>query len=262
MQTLTFVGWMLAVSLGYMTLVWMLSLVLRNASIVDSFWAPGFVILAAVGPFLAGTPTWRDLLVLAIVAIWAVRLAAHVTIRNWGKGEDWRYKKWRDEAGAKFWWTSYFKVFALQGILLVVVAAPILAVAASRGPTRVTWGDIAGTIIWLAGLSFEAIADLQLARFKHDAASRGRVMDRGLWRTSRHPNYFGEAVVWWGIFLIALATPHGYWSAIGPIAITFLLVRVSGVRMLEKGLLERKPDYADYVRRTGSFVPRMPRRRP
>jgi steroid 5-alpha reductase family enzyme len=262
MQTLTFVGWMLAVSLGYMTLVWMLSLVLRNASIVDSFWAPGFVILAAVGPFLAGTPTWRDLLVLAIVAIWAVRLAAHVTIRNWGKGEDWRYKKWRDEAGAKFWWTSYFKVFALQGILLVVVAAPILAVAASRGPTRVTWGDIAGTIIWLAGLSFEAIADLQLARFKHDAANRGRVMDRGLWRTSRHPNYFGEAVVWWGIFLVALATPHGYWSAIGPIAITFLLVRVSGVRMLEKGLLERKPDYADYVRRTSSFVPRMPRRRP
>lgn len=262
METLALVGWMLAVSLGYMTLVWVLSLVLRNASIVDSFWGPGFAVLGAVAPLLAGARTWRDLLILALVAVWAARLAAHITVRNWGKGEDWRYRKWREEAGSGFRWTSYFRVFVLQGFLLVVVAAPILVVAASRGPVRVTWLDIAGTVVWLAGLLFEAIADLQLARFKHDAANRGRVMDRGLWRTSRHPNYFGETVVWWGIFLIALATPNGTWAAIGPAAITFLLVRVSGVRMLEKGLLERKPDYADYVRRTSAFVPRMPRRRP
>lgn len=262
METLALVGWMLAVSLGYMTLVWVLSLVLRNASIVDSFWGPGFAVLGAVAPLLAGARTWRDLLILALVAVWAARLAAHITVRNWGKGEDWRYRKWREEAGSGFRWTSYFRVFVLQGFLLVVVAAPILVVAASRGPVRVTWLDIAGTVVWLAGLLFEAIADLQLARFKHDAANRGRVMDRGLWRTSRHPNYFGETVVWWGIFLIALATPNGPWAAIGPAAITFLLVRVSGVRMLEKGLLERKPDYADYVRRTSAFVPRMPRRRP
>jgi len=155
----------------------------------------------------------------------------------------------------------------LQGLrrprfLLVIVAAPILAVAASRGPVRARWFGVAGTVIWVTWLSFEAIADLRLARFKRDPANHGRGMDRGLWRTSRHPNYFGETVVWRGILLVALATPHGYWAAIGPIAITFLLVRVSGVQMLEKGLLDRKPDYADYVRRTSSFVPRVPRRRP
>jgi steroid 5-alpha reductase family enzyme len=260
MPTLPFVGWMTAISLGTMTLVWLLSLVVRNASIVDSFWGPGFVVLAACAPFLAGARTWRDLLVFALVTIWAARLAAHVTVRNWRKGEDWRYRKWRDEAGGKFWWTSYIRVFIVQGLLLVLVAAPILAVSASHGPTRVTWGDIAGSILWLAGLSFEAISDFQLARFKRLPENRGRVMDRGLWRYSRHPNYFGEAVVWWGLLLVALSTPHGYWAAIGPVTITFLLVRVSGVRMLEKGMLDRKPDYADYVRRTHSFVPWLPRR--
>jgi steroid 5-alpha reductase family enzyme len=260
MDVFVWMGWVVLLALGYMTLVWLLSLVLRNAGIVDSFWGPGFAVLAACAPLLAGARTWRDLLVLGMVAIWAARLAAHVTARNWGKDEDWRYRKWRDEAGAAFWWQSYFKVFALQGILLVLVAAPILAVGISRGPARVTWWDAAGGLVWLVGLLFEAIADLQLARFKRLPENRGRVMDRGLWRYSRHPNYFGEAVVWWGIFLVALATPHGYWAAIGPVTITFLLVRVSGVRMLEKGLVDRKPDYADYVRRTRSFVPWVPKR--
>jgi len=259
-ETLTLVGWMVAVSLGYMMLVWVLSLVVRDAGIVDSFWGPGFVVLAAVAPVLGGARTSRDLLVLALVAIWAGRLAGHITARNWGKGEDWRYRKWREEAGPAFWWKSYFKVFLLQGVTLVIVAAPILAVAASRGPARLSPLDIAGCAVWLAGLSFEAVADWQLARFKRNPANRGRVMDRGLWRLSRHPNYFGEAIVWWGLFLVALGVPGGYWAAIGPIAITFLLVRVSGVRMLEKGLLDRKPGYADYVRRTSSFVPWPPRR--
>lgn len=261
MDVLVLIGWMVAVSLGTMTCVWALSLVLQNASIVDSFWGPGFVVLAATAPFLADGWSWRALLVLALVSVWAARLAAHITIRNWGKGEDWRYRKWRDDAPASFWWRSYFKVFVLQGVLLVVVASPILAVTASSRAIGATALDVAGCAVWLFGLLYEAIADLQLARFKRDPANRGRVLDRGLWRTSRHPNYFGEAVVWWGLFLIALSTPTGYWAAIGPIAITFLLVRVSGVRMLEKGLRERKPEYVDYVRRTSPFVPWPPRRR-
>lgn len=261
MQALTLIGWMVGVSLGAMTTVWVLSLVLRNASIVDSFWGPGFVVLAATAPFIAGGWSWRSLLMLALVSIWAARLGTHITIRNWGKGEDWRYRKWRDDAPSSFWWRSYFKVFVLQGILLVVVASPILAVAASSRAFGVTSLDVAGGVVWLFGLLFETVADLQLARFKRDPANRGRVMDRGLWRYSRHPNYFGEAVVWWGLFLIALSTPTAYWAAIGPIAITFLLVRVSGVRMLEQGLRERKPEYADYVRRTSPFVPWPPRRR-
>jgi len=261
MEAVGFLAWAFGIALGYMTCVWALSLVLRNASIVDSFWGPGFVILAATAPFLADGWSWRALLVLALVSVWAARLAAHITIRNWGKGEDWRYRKWRDDAPASFWWRSYFKVFVLQGVLLVVVASPILVVASSSRAIGATPLDVAGCAVWLFGLLYETIADLQLARFKRDPANRGRVLDRGLWRTSRHPNYFGEAVVWWGLFLIALSTPTGYWAAIGPIAITFLLVRVSGVRMLEKGLRERKPEYADYVRRTSPFVPWPPRRR-
>ena len=260
MATLPLIGWMVATSLGMMTAVWALSLVARDASIVDSFWGPGFVALAVVGSLVGRDPTWRNLLVLALVSVWAGRLAIHVTVRNWKKGEDWRYGKWRDEAGAKFRWTSYFRVFVLQGLLLVLVAAPIVVVAASRGPARLTVLDIIGSVVWLAGALFEAVADGQLARFKRDPANRGLVMDRGLWRYSRHPNYFGEAVVWWGLFLIALSVPNGCWAAIGPLTITFLLVRVSGVRMLEKGLLERKPGYAEYVRTTSAFIPWRPRR--
>lgn len=260
MYALTLIGWAVVVSLGYMTWVWLVSLAAHNASIVDSFWGPGFVVLAATAPFLAGGWSLRSLLVLAFVSIWAARLATHITIRNWGKGEDWRYRKWRDVAPSTFWWRSYFKVFVLQGVLLAVVSSPILAVAASKRPARFGWLDIAGAVVWCAGLAFEAIADGQLARFKRDPANRGRVMDRGLWRYSRHPNYFGEAVLWWGLLLIALSDPLFGWAAIGPLVLTFLLVRVSGVRMLEKGMLERKPAYAEYVKTTRPFVPWLPRR--
>ena len=242
------VGWGLGISLAYMTCVWLLSLAVRNAGIVDSFWGPGFALLAATLPVIAGGPTWRSLLILGLVVVWATRLCVHVTTRNWGRPEDWRYRSWREAAGRSFWWRSYFRVFILQGVLLVVVAAPILAVARATGSTAWTGLDVAGVAVWAVGFAFEAIGDRQLARFKSDPANRGRVMDRGLWRTTRHPNYFGEAVLWWGIFLVALSVPIGYASVVGPIAITFLLVRVSGVRMLERGLKERRPGYEAYVR--------------
>ena len=259
MGTLGMIGWMVVAALGYMTAVWGISLVVRNASIVDSFWGPGFIVLAVAAPWVADAWTWRSVLVLALVTVWGLRLAMHVTVRNWGKGEDWRYRQWREEAPDRFWWTSYFRVFVLQGILMVVVAAPILATAAS---SRAGWTglDVAGAFLWLFGLSYEAIADLQLMRFKRDPTNKGRVFDQGLWRTSRHPNYFGESMVWWGLFLVALSVPEGIWSIIGPVAITFLLLRVSGVRMLERGLKHRKPAYAEYIRRTSPFIPWPPRR--
>ena len=260
MPSLELLGWATSIAVVYMTGVWVLSLALRNAGIVDSFWGPGFALLAATLPFVAGRPGWRSLLILAMVAVWAVRLSVHITARSWGKPEDWRYRNWRKAAGRSFWWRSFFKVFLLQGVLLVLVAAPILVVALARGPVRWTLFDIVGPAVWLFGLSFEAIADHQLTRFKRDPESHGRVMDTGLWRYSRHPNYFGEAVLWWGIFLVALAVPGGYASAVGPVAITFLLVRVSGVRMLEAGLRERRRGYTEYVRRTSPLIP-LPRRR-
>jgi len=260
MSFLELVGWALAISLAYMTVAWAVSLILRNAGIVDSFWGPGFAVLAATLPTIAGGPTWRSLLVLAVVAVWAGRLSAHITVRNWGRPEDWRYKTWRDRAGRAFWWRSYFKVFLLQGILLVLVAAPILLVAWARRPG--SWGalDAVGAGVWLLGLLFEVVGDAQLARFKRDPENAGRVMDRGLWRYTRHPNYFGEALLWWGVYLIAVSVPFGWASVVGPAAITFLLVRVSGVRMLERGLRARRPGYEEYVHRTSAFLPWPPKR--
>ncbi len=260
MSVFALIGWMVGISLAYMTAVWVMSLIVQNAGIVDSFWGPGFVLLAVVGPYLAEGWGWRSLLVLALVSVWGVRLAVHITVRNWGKGEDWRYRKWREDGPESFWWRSYFRVFILQGLLLVVVAAPVVVVARAHGPAAVTAFDIVGGAICLFGVVFEATADAQLARFKRNPANRGKVFDAGLWRTSRHPNYFGESVVWWGLFLIALSVPGGAWTAIGPVTITFLLLRVSGVRMLEKGLKNRKPGYQEYVRRTSPFVPWPPRR--
>jgi len=260
MASLELVSWAVGIAVAYMSCVWILSLILRNAGIVDSFWGPGFAVLAASLPVIAGGPTWRSLLVLGLVALWAGRLAAHVTVRNWGRAEDWRYAKWRAEAGSSFWWRSLFKVFLLQGLLLTVVAAPILALALADGRAGLSIFDVVGAGLWLIGFGFEAVGDAQLARFKRNPANGGRVMNRGLWRYTRHPNYFGEAVLWWGIFLVAVSVPWGWASIIGPITITFLLLRVSGVRMLERGLRTRRPGYDEYVKRTSAFFPLPPKR--
>ncbi|MBU0596471.1 DUF1295 domain-containing protein [Candidatus Bipolaricaulota bacterium] len=260
MGALELIGLTLGIAIGFMTVIWIFSLILRNASIVDIFWGPGFITLACAVFAVARGSSARSLLMLVLVLAWGVRLALHVGIRNAGRGEDWRYRKWRDEAGPAFWWRSYFKVFLLQGTILAVVALPLTLGISAVGPARIGGLGIAGLGVWLLGFAFETIGDAQLSRFKRDPANAGKVMDRGLWRYTRHPNYFGESLVWWGIFLIAAATPLGAWSVFGPVLITFLLVRVSGVRMLEAGLKERKPEYADYIRRTSAFIPWPPRR--
>lgn len=260
MELLRLFGFAATAALSTMTLVWLLSLQRRNASIVDSFWGPGFVVVAAVCVAVSGAVTWREALVLALVTTWGVRLSAHITHRNWGKGEDWRYRQWRDAAPETFWWRSFFKVFLLQAVLLLVVASPIVAVCAFPGSRAFTAFDAAGIALWAIGLAFEVIGDEQLRRFKANPEHRGKVCDRGLWRYTRHPNYFGEALLWWGVFLIASSSVEALWSVVGPATITFLLLRVSGVRLLEKGLKETKPQYADYVRRTSAFFPLPPRK--
>lgn len=260
MHLLGVYAWSLVAVQGYMMGAWMLSLARRNASIVDSFWGPGFIVVALVTVLTVDPVPWRSFLILGLVAVWGGRLSTYVTARNWGKGEDWRYRKWREQAGQSFWWRSYFKVFVLQGILLVVVSSPIIASATRGAPTHPTALDIAGLLLWTFGLTFEAVGDAQLARFKKDPNHRGKVFDRGLWKYTRHPNYFGETVLWWGIFLIAVSSPITYWSVIGPITITFLLLRVSGVRLLEKGLTRNKPGYEEYIRRTSAFFPWPPRK--
>ncbi len=254
-------GIALGVVLVYMTAIWLASLWLRDASIVDVFWGPGFIVAALVYAILSDGYLGRQVLVAALVAVWGLRLSLYILSRNWGRGEDPRYRVWREQAGGAFWWVSFFRVFALQGVLLWVISAPLLAAQTSDDPDRFSATDVAGLAVWLTGFLFEAVGDYQLARFKADPANKGKVMRTGLWAYTRHPNYFGDATVWWGYFIIAAGTPDGYWTFFSPILMTFLLVRVSGVAMLERGQRATKPEYRDYVESTSPFIPWFPRRR-
>jgi steroid 5-alpha reductase family enzyme len=251
----------LAVAWGLMSLVWVLSLARRDASVVDTFWGPGFLVLAVV--YALVTPGWgaRKALVLALVALWAARLAVHIFTRNRGRGEDYRYRAWREQDPANFWWKSYFKVFMLQAGLLWLIAAPILFAQRTPAPAHLTGWDVIGALVWLAGMFWEAVGDWQLARFKQDPANQGQVMRTGLWAYTRHPNSFGEATLWWGVYLIAAGTPGGWLAVYGPVVITFMLLRVSGVALLEKALVERRAGYAEYIQSTSAFVPWVPRKK-
>ena len=250
-----------AVAAALAAVLWLVSLVLRDSSIVDSFWGVGFVAIAgcvaAASP--AGLPA-RAWLLGALVAAWGLRLSHYVFRRNKGKGEDYRYRRWRDAAGRSWWWRSFFKVFLLQGVIMWLVAAPVVAVMGARGQPPLGWADALGVAVWAVGMFFEAAGDWQLARFKADPANKGRLFTGGVWRYTRHPNYFGDASVWWGHFLVPAAA--GTWGTVfSPLLMTFLLVRVSGVTMLEPALRESKPGYREYARSTSAFIPRPPRRR-
>ena len=238
------------------SLTWALSLYRRNVAIVDSLWPLMFMLVAYTYVLGAGAVTARAVLILCLVTAWALRLSIHITWRNWGLGEDRRYQAIRARNQPNFAIKSLYLVFALQAVLAWIISAPLLGAIVSRAPLGVL--DAAGGILWLAGFILEAGGDWQLARFKSDPANRAKVMDRGFWRYTRHPNYFGDFCVWWGFYLMA-ASAGAWWSIIGPLLMSFLLIRVSGVTLLEKDIGDRRPDYADYVRRTNSFFPRRPR---
>lgn len=248
-----------AIILGLMTALWLISLILRDASIVDSFWGMGFVV--ATGFYFTQTPDRADprrWLIVALVTLWGLRLSIHIFRRNWSRGEDPRYAKWRAEAGQAWWWRSFFKVFLLQGILIWVISVPPLAAQVGAGSARLTVLDGLGILLWAVGFFFEAIGDAQLARFKADPANQGQVLSRGVWRYSRHPNDFGEAAMWWGYYLLAAAA-GGWWTVFSPILMTFLLLRVSGVSLLERDLKEAKPQFREYIETTRAFVPWFPK---
>jgi len=235
---------------------WARSAVRRNVNIVDSLW-PLFFLLAALtyaGAAGAGGP--RALLLLALVALWAPRLSLYLAWRNWGEPEDRRYRAIRERNEPGFTWKSLYLVFGLQALLAWLIAMPLFAGIAGTAPLGAL--DALGAALWLAGFAFETVGDAQLARFKLDPANRGKVLDAGLWRYTRHPNYFGEALLWWGFYLIAAAA-GGAWTAFAPLLMTFLLLKVSGVALLEKDIGERRPDYRAYVARTSAFIPRRPK---
>ena len=261
MSVIAMYGLGLAIIMGLMTLLWLLSLLLKDSSIVDPFWGPGFVIANWV--YFALTPEGfpaRKWLISILVAIWGLRLGLYLLWRNWGKGEDFRYRKWREEAGAPWWWRSYFKVFVLQGALMWIISAPLLASHWGASPDRLTALDFLAVAVWLVGFTFEAAGDLQMARFRANPETKGKVLNNGVWRFTRHPNYFGDATQWWAYYLIAAAA-GGWWTIFSPIVMTLLLLRVSGVTLLEKTLSRTKPGYREYVESTSAFVPWFPRKR-
>lgn len=240
----------------YMTAWFPVAIWLRRNDVADVGWGLGFL-LVAITSLLFHPATSRSVLVTALVAVWGIRLALYVYLRNRGKPEDFRYREWREEWGRNFYIRTYLQVFLFQAILLVLVATPVIYVSSVESPP-LSYGDVLGVLVWTIGFFFEAIGDRQLARFKSDPLNKGRIMTSGLWRLTRHPNYFGEVVLWWGIFLIVLSVPGGWRTIIGPATITFLILKVSGIPMLE-AKYRGNPQYDGYKRRTSSFFPLPPR---
>ena len=242
-----------------MVLTWLVSLVVRDASIVDIVWGLNFVVVASVAFAFGDGAHARSLLLLAMVGIWGLRLSGYLARRNLGHGEDFRYRAMRKKFGARFGLISLGTVFGLQGLLAWVVSLPVQLAATTDQPEHLGVLAGIGVVVWAVGLTFEAVGDAQLARFKADPASAGQVMDRGLWRYTRHPNYFGDFCIWWGVFAVAAETAPARWGVVGPLVMSFLLLRVSGVTLLEKTIGTRRPGYAEYAARTSAFFPRPPK---
>jgi steroid 5-alpha reductase family enzyme len=247
----------LAAILVLAVLTWLVSLARRDVSVVDILWS---VFITSAGISYALLLPWtsaRPALMLALALVWALRLSIYIAWRNHGQGEDRRYQQIRARNEPHFGLKSLYLIFGVQAVLAWIVSAPFLA--GIDGPNPINALDIAGAALAAFGIAFEAVGDQQMARFKADPANQGQVMDRGLWRYTRHPNYFGECCTWWGLFAIALAAGGAWWSIVSPLLMTVLLLKVSGVSLLEADIGERRPAYRNYIARTSAFVPRRPR---
>jgi steroid 5-alpha reductase family enzyme len=241
---------------GMMTALWLLSLALNNSSIVDIFWGTGFVIIN-LAAFYFSQHTTQQTFLTVLVTLWGLRLSIHIFFRNKGKAEDFRYALWRKENGTRWWWVSFFKVFVLQGVLLSIIAVPLLGVQSGASNQSLMVFDYMGIMVWCIGFFFEAVGDYQLSRFKSDPSNKGKIMTSGVWRLTRHPNYFGDAAQWWGFFLFAASSGY-WWTVFSPLLMTLLLMRVSGVTLLEKTMKSRQ-GYEEYTRSTNAFFPWVPK---
>lgn len=235
-------------------LLWLLSLRLKDVSIIDIFWGPAIAVVVDIAAWQVPEVSERGFLALFLVNLWALRLAFHIWERH--RGEDHRYGAMRKKFGAKWWWWSLFQIFLLQIILIWLIASPLAAAMAGSSALGVL--DYAGFGLAVLGLGLETASDAQLARFRRDPANAGKVMDRGLWAWSRHPNYFGETMLWWGFFLIGIGGGAAWWTIVSPLIMTVLLLKVSGISMMEDGMDDRRPAYADYKRRVSAFIPWPP----
>jgi len=245
--------------LSLMTTLWIVSVVIKNVSIVDMFWGLGFVMVNTFYFFNTDT-TPAKIVMLLLVAIWGLRLSIYLAWRNVGKPEDFRYQEFRKKYGEKkYWWVSYFQTFLLQSILMWIISMPLLGVNLYSTSQHLNFTDYMGMFVWTVGFMFEAGGDFQLARFKKNKLNKGKVLNNGLWHYTRHPNYFGDSAVWWGFGLMVIST-GSYWFVAGSIIMTLLIVKVSGVVLLEKSLNNQKPEYKDYILKTSSFIPWFPKK--
>ena len=243
----------------FAVLAWLVSVYKKDVSIVDNLWPLKFFLLTVIYLFTIEEIGPRAQVIASLVFIWAIRLAVHITWRNWGEGEDRRYQAIRRNNEPNFTVKSLYIIFVFQALLALIISLPILAGLTAYQPLGVV--DYIGIAVAVFGIVFEGTADFQLQRFKSNPGNRGQVMDRGLWRFTRHPNYFGECCVWWGLFLLAISS-GGWWSILSPLLMTFLLLKFSGVALLEKDISDRRPAYRDYIRRTNAFIPWCPRNNP
>lgn len=238
-----------------MFLGWIFSLPTRNVSIVDSLWGVGFVLVVWITFFLSDGYIIRKWLICVLTTLWGIRLCVYLSWRNWGAGEDPRYGMWRQQSGDRFWIVSLFKVFLLQAAVLWVISLTLQFGQIPATPGTLTAMDVIGTVLWAIGFFFETVGDWQLARFKADPANRGRVMNRGLWAYTRHPNYFGECLIWWGIYMIALSNLSAWWTLISPVFVTLVLLKMTGIPLTEKSIVEKRPAYQEYIETTSAFIP-------
>lgn len=248
----------LVLIMSMMTVLWIVSVFIKNVSIVDLFWGIGFVLTNAF--YFLATKTYYpvQIILFIMVTIWGVRLSVYLAWRNIGKGEDFRYQEFRRKYGRNYTWISFFQTFMLQGILMWIISVTLLGANVYAGSRGIKFLDYMGITVWIIGLVFEAGGDYQLARFKMNKANKGKVLNSGLWRYTRHPNYFGDSAVWWGYGLLCLST-GSYPMVLGSLLMTLLIIKVSGVALLEKTIKDRKPEYEEYIRKTNSFIPWFPK---
>jgi len=244
----------------FISFVWVLSVLIKNASIIDIFWGLSFVLVTAF--YFIVTPDFsvRKTIVLILVTIWGIRLSIHIFLRNLGKPEDYRYQEFRKKYGEKrYWWFSYFQVFLLQGTLVWLISAPLLAAGYFSAEKPLGMIDILAVFLWLTGFIFEAGGDLQLKQFKSNYENKGKLLQTGFWKYTRHPNYFGDAAIWWGFAFFSIAS-GSYIAVLSAVLMTWLLLKISGVAMLERTLVNTKPGFEDYMKRTSPFIPWWPKK--
>ncbi|TFF89194.1 MAG: DUF1295 domain-containing protein [Promethearchaeota archaeon] len=258
LEKLFFLGMILIVLYSYIFIAFIVGTLKKDNSVIDVFYGGGFIVCAWTSFLLNGDFALRQIIVTILVTIWGIRLASYVLIRNWGKGEDKRYQNMRKRWGDNVLINSLFRIYFFQALIIFLVDFPVIYINISLNP-MLWWLDYIGIFVWIIGFLFESLGDYQLYRFLSDPENKGKVFDKGLWRYTQHPNYFGEVTQWWGIFLISIGVPWGFLTIFGPIIITYMIINVSGVKLLNKHF-EGDSEYAKYKRRTSQFFPLPPKK--